>query len=61
METAEAAATSQEVAPRPAPGASDWVKRFLHVIIEPRSYLNALYLLTAFPLGLAYFIVRMAI
>ena len=39
------------------PGASDWVKRFLHVLVEPRSYLNALYLLTAFPLGFTYFAV----
>jgi signal transduction histidine kinase len=31
--------------------------RFLHVLIEPRSYLNALYLLTAFPLGLTYFLI----
>src|SRR5260370_2161953 len=44
----------------PAPATSDVpdrVKRFLHVLIEPRSYLNALYLLTAFPLGLTYFAV----
>jgi two-component system, OmpR family, phosphate regulon sensor histidine kinase PhoR len=34
--------------------------RFLHVLIEPRSYLNALYLLTAFPLGLTYFFVLMS-
>jgi len=33
------------------------IGRFLHVVIEPRSYLNALYLLTAFPLGLTYFLV----
>jgi len=31
------------------------IKRFLHVLIEPRSYLNALYLLIAFPLALTYF------
>ena len=31
--------------------------RFLHVLREPRSYLNALYMLTAFPLGLTYFVV----
>src|SRR5260370_1280237 len=44
----------------PAPATSDTpdrVKRFLHVLIEPRSYLNALYLLTALPLGLTYFAV----
>jgi two-component system phosphate regulon sensor histidine kinase PhoR len=34
--------------------------RFLHVLIEPRSYLNALYLLIAFPLGLTYFFVLMS-
>jgi len=33
------------------------VGRFLHVLIEPRSYLNALYLLTALPIGLTYFVV----
>jgi len=49
--------TSKEAAPRPAPGASDWLRRFLHVLVEPRSYLNALYLLIAFPLGLTYFVV----
>jgi signal transduction histidine kinase len=38
----------------------DRVKRFLHVLIEPRSYLNGLYLLTAFPLGLTYFLVLTA-
>src|SRR5260370_20089233 len=51
--------TVETTAPQtPAPatsGAPDRVKRFLHVLIEPRSYLNALYLLTAFPLGLPYF------
>jgi signal transduction histidine kinase len=36
------------------------VKQFLHVLVEPRSYLNAIYLLTAFPLGLTYFFVLMA-
>ena len=39
---------------------ADRVKRFLHVVIEPRSYGNALYLLTAFPLGLTYFLVLTA-
>ena len=33
------------------------VGRFLHVLIEPRSYLNALYMLTALPIGLTYFVV----
>lgn len=55
MESVETAAP--EAPPRQAPRASDWLRRFLHVLIEPRSYLNALYLLTAFPLGLAYFVV----
>ncbi len=53
--------TVETTAPQtPAPATSDApdrVKRFLHVLIEPRSYLNALYLLTAFPLGLTYFAV----
>jgi two-component system phosphate regulon sensor histidine kinase PhoR len=35
----------------------DRIKRFLHVIIEPRSWLNALYLLISLPLGLTYFAV----
>jgi signal transduction histidine kinase len=35
------------------------IKRFLHVLVEPRSYLNAIYMLTAFPLGLTYFLVLM--
>ena len=39
------------------PVATDRVKQFLHVLIEPRSYLNSLYLLTAFPLGFIYFLV----
>jgi two-component system, OmpR family, phosphate regulon sensor histidine kinase PhoR len=33
------------------------VGRFLHVLLEPRSYLNALYMLLAFPMGLTYFLV----
>ena len=59
MESVETTANAgaDDSAPRPARGAPDWVRRFLHVIIEPRSYLNALYLLTAFPLGLAYFLI----
>ncbi len=55
MESVETAAP--EATPRRAPGASDRVRRFLHVLVEPRSYLNALYLLIAFPLGLTYFVV----
>jgi hypothetical protein len=39
------------------PTASARIGRFFQVAIEPRSYLNALYLLTAFPLGLTYFTV----
>src|SRR4029077_17520086 len=46
--------------PAPTIDIADRVKRFLHVLIEPRSYLNALYLLTAFPLGLTYFLVLTA-
>lgn len=34
-----------------------WVGRFFHVLIEPRSYLNAIYLAFALPLGLTYFAV----
>ena len=41
-----------EVPPRPPAIQSEWVKRFLHILIEPRAYLTALYLLIAFPLGL---------
>ena len=41
----------------PASGRSDWIGRFLHVLVEPRSYLTALYLLTAFPLAFTYFCV----
>lgn len=33
------------------------IGRFLHVLIEPRSYLNALYMLFAFPIGLTYFLI----
>jgi two-component system, OmpR family, phosphate regulon sensor histidine kinase PhoR len=39
---------------------ADRIKRFLHVLIEGRPYLNALYLLTAFPLALTYFLVLVA-
>jgi two-component system phosphate regulon sensor histidine kinase PhoR len=49
--------TAAPEAPAPTSEVSDRVKRFLHVLVEPRSYLNALYMLTAFPLGLAYFLV----
>jgi two-component system phosphate regulon sensor histidine kinase PhoR len=49
--------TAPEPTATPASPASDRVKRFLHVIIEPRSYLNALYLVSALPLGLTYFVV----
>src|SRR5260370_41470391 len=40
----------------PVSPTSERIGRFLHVVIEPRSYLNALYLLTAFPLVLTYFL-----
>jgi two-component system phosphate regulon sensor histidine kinase PhoR len=43
--------------PAPTIDVADRVRQFLHVLIEPRSYLNGLYLLTAFPLGLTYFLV----
>jgi two-component system phosphate regulon sensor histidine kinase PhoR len=39
------------------PAIGDSIKRFFHVLWEPRSYLIALYLLTSFPLGLTYFVV----
>ena len=38
-----------------SPVATAWLKRFFRVLIEPRSYLTAIYLATAFPLGLTYF------
>ncbi|MGH7776758.1 MAG: ATP-binding protein [Candidatus Dormibacterales bacterium] len=40
--------------PAPSPVRA-WVERFLHVIAEPRSYLNAAYMATALPFGLFYF------
>ena len=46
-----------ETAQRSPAISAERVGRFLHVLIEPRSYLNALYLLTAFPIGLTYFVV----
>ncbi len=46
--------------PVPTTLAADRVKQFLRVLVEPRSYLNALYLLIAFPLGLTYFFVLTA-
>jgi signal transduction histidine kinase len=52
--------TTAPETPVPTIDIADRVKRFLHVLIEPRSYLNALYLLTAFPLGLTYFFVLTA-
>ncbi len=53
METAEPATSvpsTQEVT-------AERLKRFFHVLWEPRSYLTAVYFLTAFPLGLTYFVV----
>jgi len=47
-------------APDPIAVIANRTRRFLHVLIEPRSYLNAFYLLTAFPLGLTYFLVLTA-
>jgi signal transduction histidine kinase len=53
--------------PTPAPAApapavptrdvGDLLRRFFRVLWEPRSYLTALYMVTAFPLGLTYFAV----
>ena len=34
-----------------------WLARFVGVVARPQTWLNLLYLLLAFPLGLAYFIV----
>jgi two-component system phosphate regulon sensor histidine kinase PhoR len=59
LETTAPESTAPE-APAPAPSVTaDVIKRFLHVLVEPRSYLNAIYMLTAFPLGLTYFFVLM--
>ena len=52
--------TTAPEAPAPTSVTADKIKRFLHVLVEPRSYLNALYLLTAFPLALTYFLVLIA-
>ena len=50
--------TAAPQTPAPATSdAADRVRRFLHVLVERRSYLNALYLLTALPLGITYFFV----
>src|SRR6195256_2333573 len=61
-ETLETTAPETIAPETPAPPPSvtaDVIKRFLHVLVEPRSYLNAIYMLTAFPLGLTYFLVLM--
>ena len=52
--------TTAPETPVPTTLITDRIKRFLHVVIEPRSYLNGLYLLTAFPLGFTYFLVLTA-
>src|SRR5260370_22878582 len=52
--------TTAPETPAPTIDIADPVKHFLHVLIEPRSYLNAISLLTAFPLGLTYFFVLSA-
>jgi two-component system phosphate regulon sensor histidine kinase PhoR len=61
LETTAADATEApppaEAPSGPALTSSDWLKRFLHVLIEPRAYLTALYLLISFPLGLSYFVI----
>lgn len=56
--------TAQPVEPaQPAPASSsspitaEHLRRFFHVLWEPRSYLTALYFVIAFPLGLTYFVV----
>ena len=66
METtaAETPPTAPEAAPSPPEtppvrrsAATDWLIRFLHILVEPRAYLTALYLFLSFPLGLTYFAV----
>jgi two-component system phosphate regulon sensor histidine kinase PhoR len=52
--------TTAPETPVPTSVLADRVKRFLHVLVEPRSYLNAIYMLTAFPLGVTYFLVLVA-
>ena len=42
-------------APAILPLRSAWLKRFFRVLVQPRSYLTAVYLATALPLGLTYF------
>jgi two-component system phosphate regulon sensor histidine kinase PhoR len=49
--------TTAPETPAPTTELTGRVKQFLHVLVEPRSYLNALYLVAAFPLGLTYFLV----
>jgi signal transduction histidine kinase len=56
METAQPAEPAQPAGPG-LPITWNHVRRFFHVLWEPRSYLTALYLLLAFPLGLTYFVV----
>jgi signal transduction histidine kinase len=36
---------------------STWLARFAHVVVRPQTWLNLVYLLLAFPLGLAYFVI----
>ena len=52
--------TTAPESPAPTTELADRVKQFLHVLVEPRSYLNAIYMLAAFPLGLTYFVVLVA-
>ena len=54
---AEVETTAPETPAPPPSVTADVMKRFLHVLVEPRSCLNAFYLLIAFPLGLTYFFV----
>jgi hypothetical protein len=57
---AEVETTAPETPAPPPSVTADVMKRFLHVLVEPRSCLNAFYLLIAFPLGLTYFFVLIA-
>jgi signal transduction histidine kinase len=57
---AEVETTAPETSAPPPSVTADVMKRFLHVLVEPRSYLNAFYLLIAFPLGFTYFFVLIA-
>ncbi len=61
METVQTVQTDQAQPTQPTRSTpqitAQHLKRFFHVLWEPRSYLTAIYLLLAFPLGLTYFFV----